>query len=485
MKLNDTARYLSLIRDAFEKSIVPDLQSTSAKGAAGLISNVLNDLLRREGEAPALLTKANIDGAAIAAEMHTLLQSSSAVALTSSDSYNGASAAFTALCADISAMGCVLAKSEKGRAMMRRAAEWEGKVHLAVTRAPVPASANSGEAEVEPLPKAALEAFLQSVHPAGKNLRVTTLDRMPGGFGKQTYLTDIETGAGQHESLVIRKCDKSPLIDHPIFDMEREFVLLNTVCATGYPAPQPLWFGRKVAGIDADFMVMKKMPGRVMGNFFDGPDGGKLKDEQVRELAELLARLHLMKLDAFSDLIQRFDDPALLTDNIEQYTRRSLAGWRSYIDQRGCLPSPLFTYLMQWLDDNVPKDAHRPVQLHGDFSIHNLLAENGRVTAVLDWEGAMFGAPELDLAFVQSTLSKFIDWDLFVQYYIECGGRPPAPESMKYYSAFYDMRVLLSGALASRNVQVGTTSDIRLAMFELGLHPHFMEKVLAGTAEKS
>ena len=490
MKLNDTERYLSLIRDAFEKSIVSELQSPSAKGAAGLISNVLNDLLRREGDVPALLARANVEGAAIAAEMHALLKDGNVAAIAGTDSYNGAAATFAKLCADISAMGPALAKQserDKGRALMRRAAEWEGKVHLAVTRAPVPETANenSREADADPLPKAALEAFLQTVHSAGKSLRVATLDRMPGGFGKQTYLTDIETGAGQRESLVIRKGDKNPLLDHPIFDMEREFVLLNTVCKAGYPAPQPLWFGRKVAGVDADFMVMKKMPGRVMGNFFDGPDGGRLKDAQVQELAGLLARLHQMKLETFDDLIRRFDDPALLTDNVEQYTRRTLAGWHSYADQCRSLPSPLFVYVLQWLEDRVPKDSQRPVLLHGDFSIHNLLADNGRVTAVLDWEGAMFGAPEFDLAFMQSTLSKFIDWDDFVRYYVEAGGRVPTPESMRYYAAFYDMRVLLTGALASRNIQAGTSGDIRLAMFELGLHPHFMEKALAGTAEKS
>lgn len=483
MKLNGTSRYLVMIRDTLAKSIVPELQSPATKSAAELINNVLNELIRREGDVPALLQQVVAEGHAIAAEMRVRLDGGAAPAIAVGSGFNDAANAFAALCADISTMGEALWQQGKAGDLPRRAAEWEGNAHTAFLRVAVPPPTQEDDAE--PVPKPALEAFLKTVHAAGDKLRVVTLDRVPGGFGKQTYMAEIDDGSGKRESLVIRKGDRSPLIDHPIFDLEREFCLLDAVSRAGYPAPVPLWFGRKGNGIDADFMVVKRMPGRVMGSFFAGPEGGKLSESQVRELTHLLAQLHRMPLETFEALIRRFDVPELLTDTTEQYTRRVVQGWRDYLAQRESLPSPLFTYLMQWLVDNVPRDERRPVLLHGDFSIHNMLADDGRVTAVLDWEGSMFGAPELDLAFVRLTLSKFLDWERFVALYVEYGGSPPREESMNYSLALYNLRVVLAGALASRNVQSGASGDLRLAMFELGLTPHFMASTLACTAPKS
>ena len=40
----------------------------------------------------------------------------------------------------------------------------------------------------------------------------------------------------------------------------------------------------------------------------------------------------------------------------------------------------------------------------------NILMENDQVTAVLDWEGSMFAAPEMDLVYAQPLVSKQLWW---------------------------------------------------------------------------
>ena len=162
-----------------------------------------------------------------------------------------------------------------------------------------------------------------------------------------------------------------------------------------------------------------------------------------------------------------------------------MAGWREAAEQHGYLPSPLIDYVFNWLADNVPQDKQRPVLAHGDFGSHNILMENNRVTAVLDWEGSMFAAPEMDLVYAQPLVSKHIDWEKFLAHYLACGGRQPDPASMRYYMTFLSLRVALVGNILNRNLQTGISRDIRYSMFELGLTPHFMQQMLESTAQKS
>ena len=110
--------------------------------------------------------------------------------------------------------------------------------------------------------------------------------------------------------------------------------------------------------------------------------------------------------------------------------------------------------------------------------------ENDRVTAVLDWEGSMFAAPEMDLAYALPLVSKHVAWDKFLAHFIACGGSQPDPHSMNYYVTFLALRVVLVGNVHMRNLQAGINTDIRYSMFELGLNTYFMQQALASTAPK-
>ena len=59
---------------------------------------------------------------------------------------------------------------------------------------------------------------------------------------------------------------------------------------------------------------------------------------------------------------------------------------------------------MRWLLDRSPAAAGR-VLCHGDFHAQNLLAADGRVTAVLDWPNVVVAAPEYDVASTRMILT--------------------------------------------------------------------------------
>ena len=55
---------------------------------------------------------------------------------------------------------------------------------------------------------------------------------------------------------------------------------------------------------------------------------------------------------------------------------------------------PRLTWLLHWLEANVPEDDRAPVLTNGDYAIHNVVVRYGKVAGVLDWQGAEFSALE-------------------------------------------------------------------------------------------
>ncbi|MFD0856369.1 phosphotransferase, partial [Actinomadura adrarensis] len=92
---------------------------------------------------------------------------------------------------------------------------------------------------------------------------------------------------------------------------------------------------------------------------------------------------------------------------------------------------------------NRPEEPDPPVMLWGDSRIGNIIFRDGRPRAVLDWEMAVLGAPEEDLAWFMfidkhhsqgmevPRLAGFPSYEATVARYEELLGRPM--RNLEYY----------------------------------------------------
>jgi aminoglycoside phosphotransferase (APT) family kinase protein len=301
-----------------------------------------------------------------------------------------------------------------------------------------------------------------------------------GGYGKQTYLgrvrqrADAESGADAESEIVIRKTDP---LDHMKFGfstLEQEFHLLRSLAKTDFPAPRPQYLGSNIAGVDGSFFTMPRIPGRVAGTFLGGVSEGNTQSMYLK-LAELMARLHRMPMTTFSDYLNAHGDASVLGTNVRECYRINLDAWARYTAEHEFLPSPYLNWMFDWLKSHLPDDDRPAVLVHGDFNVHNVLADHGEVTGVLDWECAGFGAPEQDLAYVRPHIAKHIDWNRFIDHYVQCGGPRLNPDAMKFCLVYSAIRVNLGGNKLTYNLQHGANSDIRYAMVDLGFSQAFMQ----------
>jgi aminoglycoside phosphotransferase (APT) family kinase protein len=144
--------------------------------------------------------------------------------------------------------------------------------------------------------------------------------------------------------------------------------------------------------------------------------------------------------------------------------------WRILIDSSGHSPEPVMTDLICWLESNAPV-TERLALVHGAYRTGNLLIDNDRISAVLDWELQVIGDPMYDVAYVISDLnredsellSNLVPRDEFYRRYEQATGITIDEQACRYYQLLYAMRSAAFWMSASGLYADGRSNDVRLA----------------------
>ncbi|MGQ0622895.1 MAG: phosphotransferase family protein [Panacagrimonas sp.] len=489
MQINPSDRLLALLLKTVQETLLPELQSGAAKGAAQMMCAVLMDLSRREHGTGSMLRGVIEQGEALARELSAQLGIANVVPTPQADDaalsvllqkHGELTVRLADLCEELAET------ADDGRAvsgLLRRAAEWELSYYTQQAALPLPALPRDPPAG-EPLSATKLQDFLNHEAASGSaTITVTHFEPLVGGFGKQTFLADTRQGDVAN-ALVVRKSDPRPIMQFGACLLRSEYALLRALMPLNYPAPRPQLYCVDHGGVDAPYYTMDRIAGSPPGTYLGGLNAPV--DERIfLKLAELLARLHSVPVTHFAEYIAQHDDPRILDGNIEDCYRYNLEGWRNYIHRERHLQSPYLIWLLDWLQTHIPRDSRKPVLVHGDFNIHNILVDDNQVTAILDWECAGFGAPEQDLAYIQPHISRHIEWERFVSHYLAHGGQPIRTKGMDFGFVYSALRTVLAGNRGSSNLQSGANEDLRYAMVELGFMGSFMGMALRESGGKA
>jgi aminoglycoside phosphotransferase (APT) family kinase protein len=273
---------------------------------------------------------------------------------------------------------------------------------------------------------------------------IDSLKYLSGGFSRLTLQVQW-SAAGPSQSLVIRKQKPAPLMENVALGVAGEFPVLRFVHSRRIAVPRPLWLQTDSATLGADFIAMERVPGAPLGSAM-GAVG--VTDDIMRQIAAQLASLHSLRWeDDEQELAHAFRLPAGKIDVhccLQALLERWEARWRS----AQLRPSGLISTAANWLERHKPSRDVRPCLLHGDIGFHNILFDQGKLTALLDWETAFLGDPAKDIATCQSFVGKYTDWDQFLRWYRDAGGQPIDESSVRYYSVLRVYSQLLVGNIA-------------------------------------
>ncbi|WP_213571481.1 phosphotransferase family protein [Rhodococcus sp. USK13] len=208
-----------------------------------------------------------------------------------------------------------------------------------------------------------------------------------GGRSNLTYLLEVDD-----RRFVLRR----PPLGHILstaHDMAREHRVLTSLRDTDVPIPDTIHLCTDELVIGAPFYVMDYVPGRVFQTARDLADlGSESTRALVLELVRMLARLHAVPIEGPG--LRELGRP-------EGFLRRQVDRWQRQLEASATRDLAGAADLTLALRDRVP-EPDAATLLHGDYRLDNVLVEDGRITAVLDWEMATLGDPLTDLALLVS-----------------------------------------------------------------------------------
>ncbi|HTT74564.1 MAG TPA: phosphotransferase [Candidatus Binataceae bacterium] len=220
---------------------------------------------------------------------------------------------------------------------------------------------------------------------------------MSGGFDATVLRFSLQSGPDPYSSpLVLR-------LFHATVDPKRarrEAAVQNALAELGYPAPRAFVAEARVEPLGGPFLIMERLPGRTLGSEFEGlsikgfgqtlnvlRQLPRVRRELLRLWDEAQTRLHALPVSGFVERVERAGISG------EDFTFDSFfASLHASVEELGLSGlRPVIDWLM----------AHRPspsnaVICHGDFQPFNVLAEDGRLTGVIDWVKAIIADPALD-----------------------------------------------------------------------------------------
>jgi aminoglycoside phosphotransferase (APT) family kinase protein len=258
-----------------------------------------------------------------------------------------------------------------------------------------------------------MSAWLSTVMPGGTAPEVTMESGIDSnGMSSETIvLTGRWTDDGQpvEQKWVARVAPSTADVPvFPTYRLDHQFDVIRMVGElTDVPVPRVRWIDDTGSVLGTPFFLMDHVDGivppDVMPYTFGGNWFADAPVERQRELqdstVEVLAKLHsIPDADKMFGFLSEIDPPG---PNPLRRHFGWLKDWYAFaVPDIGA--APLVERALSWLEDNFPDDvaASEPVLAWGDARIGNVLYEDFRPVAVLDWEMATVGPRELDVSWI-------------------------------------------------------------------------------------
>jgi aminoglycoside phosphotransferase (APT) family kinase protein len=257
------------------------------------------------------------------------------------------------------------------------------------------------------------ERLVVWIEEVGSGEIVRIKPRAGGGAVREGAEVDIQTRDGQLRACFLafaRNLESTRGLGTNAH-YRREGSLLRALNSVPLRTPPLIAYSVEQRALLFDFV-----PGETLFSVIEDPD---VRQEVAFDFIRELARLHA--IDPVPLALEGFGPPQptarIVRDRLDTLEKEH---------REGGPPDPLVVFALGWLRRNVPAYDGTPAIVHGDAGPANFLHQEGRVTALLDWELAHLGDPLEDFAWIsiRSLFQPFVPLpSLFAEYERATGTR--------------------------------------------------------------
>lgn len=311
-----------------------------------------------------------------------------------------------------------------------------------------------------------LVEFLMRSFPDAHEIVIEGLAPIPGGYSRETYRFDAVVRWHDREErlpFILRKdppkvvaiLETSRAIEHDLIEAVRRH--------TKVPVSRSYGHEMDASKFGEPAMVIARMHGNSATSdlFNGGPDEHQV-DDVIRHLCEILVELHMTdisKLDPYSSL----SDPRGVGIDTSSWDTYMESTFEYYINSYPSIAYDPSTIVLLDSFLTLRRNKPRPLPLslvHGDFNPANFLYQDGKATALIDWENSHVGDPREDLGWM-TTMDILSNTDVmshprdeggFLCYYNKLTGYNITPDEIDYFTLFgtANIAVPISAAISRR-----------------------------------
>lgn len=314
---------------------------------------------------------------------------------------------------------------------------------------------------------AAALALLRGAGVLGAGAEATSLTQLEGGWSRQAWVLGAREGDGNEDEereFVVRVKPPGALLDT---DLRQEYETTRLLTAHGVAAPVAHAFEAGENPFGGPYYVMDRAPGSAP-NVWRARDRAELEanweagGSLAEDLVDGLVSIHRIPAAEAAGVLPLRDFEA------------AVAHWETVQNEMALLRDPVVEDAYAWLRGREP-DPIPPTLVHGDYRIGNCLNEDGRITAILDWEISYLGDPRYDLGYISleyeagkftrpgsELLSSVAGREWFMREYERRSGRPVDPEVVRTFAVLGALMLIAILTTGIRMYADGKTEDVRM-----------------------
>lgn len=253
-----------------------------------------------------------------------------------------------------------------------------------------------------------LLAWLQQKKPQAQELSIADAGHPGAGFTNVSipFTLNWREAGRQCSAGMLFRASGTSLPVYPDFKLERQFRVMEALQSTNVPVPKVYWMEPTEAALGFPFYIMGRIDGVVPSEYPPYHSFGVCYDATPERRAKMwwgtlraMANLHQQDWQRLG--LSFLGVPAAGTGPLD----RQLDYWESYLNWAKEERQPILEASLDWLKANRHAPSHVTL-CWGDARLPNtMFSPEGDVLALMDWDMAILGAPESDLAFMIS-----LDW---------------------------------------------------------------------------
>lgn len=307
------------------------------------------------------------------------------------------------------------------------------------------------------------ERVFRAMFPDHPQLKIEALRPLNGLHSREVHFVDLVDGDWRRP-LVIRRDRKENLTPGSVAD---EYQIMRALFDAGLPIPEPVGASRSPGDLARPFVAMERVDARTL-SIADDPAAS----ERMLEIADLLARFHGVSLEAAG-----FPRDVSAMPLEEHYRTVALPYWEDAWRALGSFDSFTMEWALHYLQGFPPGAGDALRLIHGDYRTRQILADEGKLVALLDFELSGPGSAAEDLACIKPEAERVMPWDRFVARYEASGGVPIAAETLTYFDIFIQFRDLVVVARGQDIYERGQVADLHFGVMGVTWVPMLLDQL--------